>query len=261
MKIATPISHLFNDPKYSKDLIEISDCLECRDYSIDNNLKRQELFHCDLQPIHILKDDDFRYLEKIKKIKESLKLISFHMASCYDKPVIQNGRFIPGGLLLTRDKLLENASKNFKVIKNIFGDKVELAVENNNYYPTPAYNIVIDSDFITETIRTNKINFLFDIAHAAITSFYRRINLQEYIDGLPLNDIRQIHISKVDRNSKKELFDAHLFPDEKYLLSLKTFLLFPRLRYVTIEYYANADKLIKSIKYLREIIHEPEIHS
>ena len=66
LKIATPISHLFENDNFSSQIIDLSDCLECRDHSLDKGFKKQELFHCDLQVIHKFLTDDFNYLKANK---------------------------------------------------------------------------------------------------------------------------------------------------------------------------------------------------
>ena len=50
IKLATPISHLFENKKYEKIILRSSDVLECRDRSLNYNnyIQKQELFHCDL---------------------------------------------------------------------------------------------------------------------------------------------------------------------------------------------------------------------
>ena len=58
IKIATPISHLFENGKLSSQIMSLSDCLECRDHSVDKDFKSQELFHSDLQPIHKFSKED-----------------------------------------------------------------------------------------------------------------------------------------------------------------------------------------------------------
>ena len=69
--IATPISNLFLK-KDNADLISnYSDCLECRDHSILSTMPKQELFHCELQPIHKFGNKEIKYLEKIKLINFS----------------------------------------------------------------------------------------------------------------------------------------------------------------------------------------------
>ena len=69
IKIATPISHLFDNGKLSSKILNLSDCLECRDHSIDKDFKSQELFHCDLQPIHKFSEDDINSLIKMCNLK------------------------------------------------------------------------------------------------------------------------------------------------------------------------------------------------
>ena len=38
------------------------------------------------------------------------------MASCYDKPFIENGVYVPGGEMYTPDEMFINAKKNFSII-------------------------------------------------------------------------------------------------------------------------------------------------
>ena len=118
LKIATPISHIFEDDNFSSQIIDLSDCLECRDHSLDHSFKKQELFHCDLQVIHKFSIDDFNYLKEIKFNKKDLKLISFHLASCYENPLIKKGVFHPQGIKLSIQEMKNNASENIKMIKN-----------------------------------------------------------------------------------------------------------------------------------------------
>ena len=65
IKLATPISHLFKEKKSARMIIKHSDCLECRDQTIQSNISNQELFHCELQPIHIWGKKEFKYLNNI----------------------------------------------------------------------------------------------------------------------------------------------------------------------------------------------------
>jgi uncharacterized protein (UPF0276 family) len=181
--IATPLSHLFLQPYTAELLQERSDCLECRHRTVDNQLGRQEAFHCDLQPIHKLAEEDFQYLERVRDSKPELKLVSFHLASCYQNPALVQDTYRPQGRLLGRREMLENAEANLRHIRGIFGDGVCVAVENNNYYPMGAYEIVTDGDFITELVRGNDIRFLFDTSHARITSFYRGVSFESYRDS------------------------------------------------------------------------------
>lgn len=256
LKIATPISQLFEIEKDVKAILQVSDCLECRDHSFVNSLPQQEIFHCELQPIHELSDSDFAYLAEIKRTKLDLKLISFHAASCCHAPVLVEMMFQPGGRAYTRDQMLTNAKANLAKIREIFENKVEIAVENNNYYPTAAYQFVTDADFIFELVYENDIMFVFDCAHAIITSHNKKICYQQYRQELPLDRTLQIHLSKPGLGKNGVCFDFHELIDhreidELYFLMQKT----KHLKYLTVEYYKDADNLVKIIRQLKKLPH------
>ena len=87
IRLATPISHLFENKDYEKIIVESSDVLECRDRSIDynNHISKQELFHCELQPIHEWGDTEWRFLKQIKDTKPNLKLLTLHLQKQIDQ--------------------------------------------------------------------------------------------------------------------------------------------------------------------------------
>lgn len=256
LKIATPISHLFENKDYSKIIIDYSDCLECRDRSIESHEKQQELFHCELQPIHKWANKEFEYLQTIKNTKEDLKLITFHMASSCDNPIIKNNMFELGGNEYSEEELLINAKYNFEKIKKIFGDDIIIAVENNNYYPTYAYKYITDTYFISKVVYDNDINFLFDIAHAKVTCYNQNINFEKYKEQLPLDKMIQIHICSYDIDTAKNMaFDAHNYPDDDELAEVKKLISnYKDVKYLTVEYYRDIENLEKSLKKIKEII-------
>ena len=263
LKIATPISHLFNDALLAKQIIDISDCLECRDRTIDDKSPNQELFHCELEPVHKLTEEDFIYLKKIKNQKKDLKLITFHMAASCSQPILEyskvkSGMFEVGGYSYTRNEMLENAKDNLKKIKDIFSDDVKIAIENNNFYPTEAYKYITDPEFISEVINQNEIYFLFDIAHAQVTAHNKGISFEEYKSKLPLDKVIQLHICSPDIDTTSNIaYDAHNYPDEFKLEEVsKLIKKYPEIEYLTVEYYRDIENLVMSIDKVKEIANE-----
>ncbi len=235
IKIATPISHLFKDPINVFEISRYSDCLECRDDSFDFIGGEQEVFHCDLQPIHKLNQDQFKYLEKIKNTKSRLKLISFHCASCCDNPVVDShGVFQDGGLKYSRDEMLGNAKYNFSVIKKIFGADIEIAIENNNYYFSSAYEFIADPEFISSVVNDNNLGFLFDIAHAKVTCYNRKINFDDYKKNLPLDKIVQLHVCHYGINKNGSAYDAHDLPTSEEMEEVKNLINEFNVKYLTV---------------------------
>jgi len=256
IKLATPISHLFENQEQADIIIKNSDCLECRDRSIVSNESRQELFHCELQPIHKWGDKEFNYLQRIKNIKKDLKLISFHIASSCDKPIIKNNIFETGGKEYSEKELFRYACYNFGRIKEIFGKDIIIAVENNNYYPTKAYQYITEPEFISQIVNENSINFLFDIAHAKVTCYNKKIDFEIYKRNLPLNKMVQIHICSYSIDYEKKMaIDAHNYPDAEELLEVQNLIKkYKNVKYLTVEYYRDVKKLEKSLKEIRSFI-------
>ena len=148
-----------------------------------------------------------------------------------------------------------NATENIKQIKNIFGNKIQVSVENNNAYKTEAYDYVTDPDFISSIVNDNDINFLFDISHAKITAINTGVDYDVYLSKLPLNRINQIHISKEEFKLTGEVFDAHELPSYTETKEILKFIQkYNTLKYITVEYYKDPFKLIDYLLKIKKII-------
>lgn len=234
-EIATPVSYsLFK--KHKNLIIENSDCLEGRPEMVNNKFGTEKIFHCDdVEPCHELKDSDFKKIKKIINIKPELQAVSFHAAFCKS---------------YSKDSLYNNFSKNILRIKDIVGDKLIL-IENNNYFNEEMHKHVTDGDFLSSLVYDNNIFFLLDISHAKITSFYKNINYKDYLNSLPLNKCKQIHLSRIDHSIPPK--DSHLEPRDKEIKEvIKLVKTHKTIDYLTIECYTNIDYLIKSIKSLKD---------
>ena len=255
MLIATPISHLFKlEPEIQK-IIDASDCFECRDASFESTIVKQRIYHSDFELIHTWTDREKKMLSSIQSTKEELELISFHAASCYSRPVIIDGIFQPEGIEYSREDMIANTRENIRTIRNIFGNSIEIAVENNNYYPTPVYKTITDSSFLSTIVNENNIAFLFDIAHAKVTAHNRNICFDEYTEGLPLNRCVQLHISEFGINSRGIAYDVHEEPGRELYACIKNLLSrYRKIKYVTVEYYKSIDRLLFIIRQIKEIV-------
>jgi len=260
IKLATPVSHLFENKEYEGVIVKNSDVLECRDRSIDydNYIDKQELFHCELQPIHEWGDVEWRFLQKIKDTKPNLKLLTLHSASCCDKPLINGRMFELGGREYTREEMKSFAKINFLKIKDIFGNSVEIAIENNNYYPTEAYRDVTEAGFISEIVNENNLRFLFDIAHAKVTCFNKNINFEKYKRELPLDRVIQVHICTYGIDDElNQAYDAHSYPNDEELLEVSKIIeKYENVKYLTVEYYRDIENLEISLKRVKGLVCE-----
>jgi uncharacterized protein (UPF0276 family) len=254
LTLATPISHLLKDENAAIPVTELTDCYEVRDHTMKSNLPNQFLYHCDLQPIHILPEEEFIHLQKVSEAKKDLKLVTFHCASCCDKPVLKGKCWIPGGTTYTREELLQNSINNFKRIREIFGPNVIIAIENNNYYKTAAYDIVCEPAFITEVVIKNDLRMLVDLAHAQISAFNMGIPFKEYLYALPLERVIQIHLCEPGVDESGDMFDAHKLPSDFELSLVEELKNKYQPEYLTLEYYKSIPEIVDYLKKLKEFI-------
>jgi len=151
--------------------------------------------------------------------------------------------------------MLNNSIENTKWLRDIVGKGTAIGLENNNYYPTPADDIVADGDFITKVLKKNNLFLLLDIAHAMVTAHNKKISYNQYILTLPLDKLIQLHICQPDLPKGDIARDAHNEPNyDMYIEVIRLIKKYPTIKYLTIEYYKDKNILIRSIKKLRELI-------
>ena len=173
---------------------------------------------------------------------------------CHGENII-NGIFQLDGKIYSRQEMVDNSIENTQWLRNILNDNVSIGLENNNYYPSPAYDIVADGDFITQVLEENNLFLLLDIAHAMVTAHNKKISYGQYISTLPFDKLIQLHICQPELPEGEIAWDAHNEPNhEMYLEVLRLIKKYPTIQYLTIEYYRDKNILIGSIKKLRQLI-------
>ncbi len=258
IQIATPISHQFEDENTAMEIVSFSDCLEVRDGSVNSRWPKQHLFHSDTNLTDRWSDREHRYLENVFSLKKDLKLVSLQAATCCENPALKGRMFHVNGKIYSRDEMVENAKINIDWLRSVLREGVQIAVENNNYYPTEAYNIITDSDFLTEIVDGNKIYFLFDIAHALVTVHNKQIFYDEYISTLPLKRTIQIHICKPEILDDGTAYDAHDLPDDLMYEEVSELIKRYPVQYLTIEYYKDSKRLIEEIRRYKQLVMETD---
>jgi len=253
IEIATPISHLFKDPQAANSITAASDCLECREWAVDrNDFPRQELFHIDYNLNLPWNDEVHQFMRKALN-KRDLKLATIQMATCYDAPVIEQGMYRPAGRRFERAEMIRLARENVAWMSSIRPD-LGIGIENNNFYPTPAYDYVSDGDFISEVVRENGLSFLLDIAHAQVTAHNRGIEYREYLKTLPLERLIQLHVCQPAINAQGMAYDAHGLPNQEMLAEVERLCHTHPVRYITVEYYKNLPGLLRSLQEVSRLV-------
>lgn len=260
IKIATPISELFvsGDKVQIERLIELSDALEIRDISKEIYSPLPRLYHSDLSIVEKWTEEEFsRVVSTIEKNKAIL--ISFHIVSCFPNALLRDGMFQPTGQKMSKVEMKENAKINVAKLRR--GILAEIAIENNNYFPTGAYDLVTEAAFINELLRDNNLKLLLDLAHSKITAYHRNFRIDEYIKTFDLDRVIQMHLSGIKKTGKL-CEDAHLeLKDQDWDELIKTINFCPNLEFITIEYYRKIPVLLEMLNKLKKILNEKNSYS
>jgi uncharacterized protein len=107
---------------------------------------------------------------------------------------------------LPRGELLANICRNVRTLAAAIA--VPLILENLDYCPGGAYEHICEPDFIATVLNATGAGLLLDLAHAQVSASRLGLPIKEYLLMLPLEQVRQLHISG-PRLRDGVLYDAH----------------------------------------------------
>jgi uncharacterized protein (UPF0276 family) len=164
-----------------------------------------------------------------------------------------DGRMYPSTAPLACDALLDALSTNLRALASQID--VPLLIENLDYNPGGAYDCLCEPDFIAAVLANTGVGFLLDIAHARVSASHLGMAIEDYLARLPLDTIRQIHVSG-PRWQGDLLTDSHdTLLDEDYAL-LKSVLAHARPWALTLEYDRDPALVIDQLGKLRRVLEE-----
>ncbi len=131
-------------------------------------------------------------------------------------------------------------------------------LENMPCMPHPHHQIESDPEITSEILATTGCGLLLDLAHARVGARYNGLQPADYLARLPLDKVRQVHVSG-PRMRGNNLFDAHeSMQDEDYDL-LEWTLTRTRPEVVTLEYFRDRDALREQLCRLKAILGQSQI--
>jgi uncharacterized protein (UPF0276 family) len=130
---------------------------------------------------------------------------------------------------------------------------VPVILENIEPLPFDGYDFEVQTERIAEVLDTLECGFLLDIGHARVSASRLDITVHEYLSGLPLDDVVQVHVSG-PRKCDGRLIDAHE-PLQEIDYELLNFVLSrAQPEIVTLEYVRQRDCLREQLYHLRGIV-------
>lgn len=248
-RIATPVSHHFTAEHTAQQLSAVSDALELRDNGIEPPTTTELIYHAEANAAIEWSDSDVDQLHEMSRFYNP-ELVTLHLATRYQETEVADGKFIGQGTPYTREQLIANVERNITTVRDLFGE-IPILLENNNHLGTDAYDIVTDPSFISTVVQRTDTGLLLDIAHAKITVHNTDKNIDRYIERLPLDCCKQVHLSRHEVGPAG-IIDAHAYLQEEdweYFESIQAVI--PHLTYVTLEYYEDATVLRDQLERLQ----------
>lgn len=153
--------------------------------------------------------------------------------------------------LQQRELVLERCVHRLSQMKTLV--PVPILIENLDYNPTCAYEYVCEPGFISQVLDETDTFLLFDLAHARVTAHAFGMAVEDYIDQLPLDKIRQIHLNRPGWRDDR-LVDSHLALEEEDYQLFENILSQSQPWAVTLEYNKDHDLIRSQIERLHEIL-------
>jgi uncharacterized protein (UPF0276 family) len=177
--------------------------------------------------------------------------LSVHLGFSSTSVVFKENWMQPLSPTLESNSLLRYICHNFSDFASLV--PIPVILENLDYYPNGAYEYVCEPKFITDVLRETNAGMLLDIAHARVSASRFGLSIHEYLKQLPLNRVRQLHISGPRwRNGVLE-DDHEVLLEEDYKL-LEYVLDSANPLALTLEYKGNESAILEQVDRIANII-------
>ena len=149
---------------------------------------------------------------------------------------------------LPADLILERTCRSIRQLQALL--PVPLLLENMDYNPTGAYETICDTRFICTVLQETGTDLLLDLAHARVTAAAQGMAVEAYLEQLPFERVRQIHINRPGWRDGRRVDSHEAMQTEDYAL-LETVLQRCRPWAITLEYNQDAARMKEQIQHLR----------
>lgn len=210
-------------------------------------------FHIDFNLNHGLTDSHLNFLKDNVRNRPDLRVLTFQAATDCATFTIKNNLCYPASPSLSFTDQLANASESIRKIRDICGTHISIGIENNNYFPTGAFDICTSPRFLLEVIEKNDLHLLYDIAHANVTCHNKGLDLSCYESDLMNAPCFQLHLCQhtIPGHHQGYAYDSHELPSSESIESALALAKQYSIPFLTIEYYKNASSLINILSSLK----------
>ncbi|CAG0936398.1 hypothetical protein TFLX_05271 [Thermoflexales bacterium] len=130
---------------------------------------------------------------------------------------------------------------------------VPVILENIEPLPFAGYDFEVQTERIVQVLEGAECGFLLDTGHARVSAARLRVDVYDYLSGLPLERVVQVHVSG-PRVRAGRLVDAHEPLQEADYALLEFILEQTRPQVVTLEYIRERESLREQLFHLRGMV-------
>jgi len=160
-------------------------------------------------------------------------------------------RYVPNSPMMTEEEYFLSGEANLKELRSFYQGQVKL--ENLNYFPTGGHEMVCEAGFTSRLIGHLGVELLLDIGHVVVTARNLKLDVYEYLEQLPLDTVSEIQVSgSLVMNGVVE--DSHELPSDEDLNLVSWVVKSFPVRYATLEYYKDDEKLVAGYEHLTQIL-------
>lgn len=154
-------------------------------------------------------------------------------------------RYLPQSKACSPEEYFDRSAANVAFLRSHYGGV--LKVENLNYFPTGAYEMVCEPEFIADLTRRLEIELLLDIGHLTVSASNLNVSANEYLGRLSRACVSEVQLSG-SRVINGTLEDAHEMPADSDWMLVDAVLECPDVRNLTItlEYYRDDARLVSA---------------
>lgn len=149
-------------------------------------------------------DLDFDFLKELKKFFDEFKPEVYSEHLSYSK--CDNAHLYDLLPIPFRQDAVDHVSERIRIVQDYL--ERPLAIENVSYY-TPVAAEMSEESFISQIVEKSGCNLLLDVNNVYVNAFNHKYDAKKFIESLPLDKVRYIHIAGHEQVSPDTIIDTH----------------------------------------------------
>lgn len=149
-------------------------------------------------------DLDFEFLKELKKFFDEFKPEVYSEHLSYSK--CDNAHLYDLLPIPFRQDAVDHVSERIRIVQDFL--ERPLAIENVSYY-TPIAAEMSEESFISQIVEKSGCNLLLDVNNVYVNAFNHKYDAKKFIESLPLDKVRYIHMAGHEQVSPDTIIDTH----------------------------------------------------